>query len=129
MANNFNEFKTALRAVILASTTVSSLIDTRFFGQDIASLNVPFPMATFTSAPGTEQLVLQSFDISIKSYSENHFDESHDVFDAIKEELRCVNLIPNVLIHSKSTPTEMYDEIGRLYTVTGKFHVDRILSR
>lgn len=130
--NNFNDFKIAFRTTVLASSTVSSLIDTRFFGADIASLkdnDASFPMATFTHLPGPEYLVLQSFDINIKAYSDDNFDESHDVFDAIKEELRCTTVAPNTVIHSLTSPSEMYDEIGRLYTVMGKFHVSRILSR
>lgn len=132
---SFNTFKENFRDTVLASTTVSSLIDTRFYGAHLATLfhsptsTTDYPLATFNSESGDEDAVHQDFIITVKSYSQIHFDEAHDVFASIYEVLRSCTISPRVTIRAIGNPTEMFDEISRLYSVTGRFRTVRILDR
>lgn len=129
--NNFNDFKEAFRAFVLADDTVEELIEDRFYGAYLATFyttSTSFPLATFTIDSGKETLYYRDFNIDIKAYSNQHYDEAHDVYQAIYNVLRQSTTDIRTVIHVATSTSELYDEVSRLYVVTGRFRAIRILE-
>lgn len=130
LSTGFNEFKEALRNFIIDSLDVGCLIEDRVFAQDLATLFEPvFPMATFSASPGSDRIFIQQFDVIIRVYSSSTYFEAHEVFNAIRGRLGCVTIQPRIIIRVIQNPIEDFDEISRLYTVSGRFKATRLLSR
>jgi hypothetical protein len=130
--DKFNVFKASLRNYVLESATVTTLIGQRFYGAYLATIfhtDDMFPLATFEPESGQETLVSQIFNMNIRAYSERSYDDAHNVYDAIHDRLRHVTIVPRIVIYADTSPGEHYDEISRLYSVTGRYKVTRFLVR
>jgi hypothetical protein len=129
LTDNFNDFKAKLRTQVLASSTVTNLIGQRFLGAEIATMrDVVFPMATFITLAGEEHIVLQTFDMTIKTFSDKHYDEAHNVYSAIRDTL--YNTLINsdlAIIRPVSNPVDTFDEGSRLFSVNARYRVHRII--
>lgn len=128
----YTEFEEAFRDFVLADVDVADLIESRFFGTELATLRNPvFPSAVFSPLPGDETLgYIQRFDLTIRAYSQKTFTEANAVFDAIRTRLNYdVRILPNVIIRPSGTPSRDFDEISRLYTISGRFRVIRFIKR
>ncbi len=130
ISTGFNEFKEAFRDFVIADLLVADLIDDRLFSQDLATLFEPtFPLATFTSLAGSDNVFIQQFDLVVRAYSNQHYFEANEVFNAIRRVAGCRTIQPRIIVRVISNPTEDFDEISRLFTVSSRFRITRILSR
>ena len=128
--SSFNDFKIGLRASVLADPIVAGLIGTRFFSAQLATFfteGTSFPLATFHPLEGPDVLFYRQFSLRVQAWSDKSFDESHDVFDAVRDVLFCTNIKPKSIIRIISGLTEDYEEASRLYSVSGTFTVTQIL--
>ncbi len=130
ISTGFNEFKEAFRDFVIADLLVADLIGNNFFSQDLATLFEPtFPLATFTSLSGPDNIFIQQFDLTVRAYSNQHYFEAHEVYDAIRRVIGCRTIQPRIITRIVSNPTEDFDEISRLFSVAARFRITRILSR
>ena len=128
--NGFNEFKIGLRAAVLADPTVTGLIGTRFFSAQLATFfteGTDFPLATFHPLEGPDRIFWRRFNIRLQAWSNKSYDESHDIFAAIRDILFCANIKPKSVIHTFGGVLENYEESSRLYSVSGSFSVTQVL--
>ncbi len=128
--SSFNDFKIGLRAAVLADPTVAGLIGARFFSAQLATFftdGTSFPLATFHPLEGPDNIFWRQFNIRVQAWSNKSYDESHDIFDAIRNVLFCTFIKPKVVIRAFGGLTEDYDEASRLYSVSGTFRVTQIL--
>lgn len=130
--SSYSEFKEDLRSYVLAGTSVTSLIGTRFYGAYYASLKDPtFPLGTFYPDPGVDmaQGLVSDFNMNVSGYADDTFDAAGDVYQAIRD--RLLNAVVGetrgaFCVYVRSTPIEHYDEASRTYGITGKFRFIRI---
>lgn len=128
--SSFNDFKIGLRSTVLADPIVAGLIGTRFFSAQLATFfteGTSFPLATFHPLEGPDVLFYRQFNLRVQAWSNKSFDESHDIFDAIRDVLFCTFLKPKVVIRAFGGLAEDYDEASRLYSVSGTFTVTQLL--
>jgi len=128
--SSFNDFKIGLRAAVLADPTVIGLIGTRFFSAQLATFfteGTDFPLATFHPLEGPDQIFFRQFNIRIQAWSDKNYDESHDIFDAIRDVLFCTFVKPKTVVRAFSGLIEDYEEPSRLYSVSGTFAVTQLL--
>ncbi|SRR5215204_2048608 len=126
--SNFNTFKQTVREALLANSGVTTLVSTRVFGAQLATLfEVPYPCLTFHFEEGQDVVLLvKQFTMTVSSHSEKHFDEAHDISTAAFEVLKQATLNNTILIHSRGTPYEHYSRESRLYTVHRRYYVNYI---
>lgn len=130
MNEPFNDFKAAFRNYVLTGGSVSTLIGTRFYGSQLATLRDPiFPLGVFWSNEGVERVYLQDFILNVRGCSDNHYDEAHDVLNAIRDRIKNVTISNRINVTARGTPVELYETEPRIYSVVGKFRVQRILSK
>ncbi len=128
----YTEFEETFRNFVLDDVDVSDLIESRFFGTDLATIRNPvFPSATFSPQAGDDTLgFIQRFELVVKAYSNKHFTEANAVFDAIRTKLNYdVSISPGIIIRPLGTPSRDFDEISRLYVISGRFRVIRFIKR
>ena len=128
--SSFNDFKIGIRSSVLADPVVTGLIGTRFFSAQLATFftdGPSFPLATFHPLEGPDILFYRQFNLRVQAWSNKSYDESHDIYDAIRDVLFCTNIKPKSIIHPIRGLEEDYDEASRLYSVSGTFTVTQIL--
>lgn len=128
----YTEFEEAFRNFVLDDVDVADLIESRFFGTELATIRNPvFPSAYFTPQPGDDTLgFIQRFEVLVRAYSKVTFVEANQVFDAIRTRLNYdVRVLPTVIVRPVGTPARDYDEISRLYTISGRFRVIRFIKQ
>lgn len=128
----YSEFEEAFRNFVLDDVDVADLIESRFFGTELATLRNPiFPSAYFTPQPGDDSLgFIQRFELIIRAYSKITFTEANAVFDAIRTRLNYdVRINLSVIVRPIGTPSREFDEISRLFTISGRFRVIRFIKR
>ena len=128
-----NSFRVPLRTYILDDLEINSLIDNRFYGAQLATLELTtnsFPLAVFypDSGDNLNLGIIKKFIIVVRAYSDNHFDEAYEIHRAISERLggqSGAKSIPNtgITIRPTSIPHETYESEPRIYGVGSRFLV------
>lgn len=130
---SYNDFKTDLRTYVLAGTSVSAYLGTRFYGAFFATLKDPIlPLSVFWPDPGIDEVhgIVQDFNMNVGGYADTTFDDAGTAYQLVRD--RIMNaMIPqinggSILIYPRSSPVEHYDEITRIYAVFSKFRVIRL---
>ncbi len=125
-------FKVPFRNFVLKDVEISSLIEGRFYGQQLATFytnSTSFPLAVFYVEGGNmpNMNIIQRFPLRIQAYSNQSYDEAYWVYTPIFEILGGQNgpvtISNRINVRPISTPVETYDEVARLYGVTGRFNV------
>lgn len=132
MQPDYNTFKSDFRNFVLASTAVTDLIGTRFFGAQIGTLrDVVFPSAFFFPDPGIDMIqgIIQDFNLNIHAFSDVSYDEAHSVLDAIRNRILNAVIPTRIIVNARTTPTEAYNETSRLFGVYAKFRIHRVLAQ
>lgn len=129
MADSYNVLKADIRNHLLADAPLIALVSTRIFGSDLATLrDVVFPVLTFSMLGGTDDLFIQRVSLQVQAWSSVTYDEAHNVFNAARDAIGCVNIPTKLQVAIETSPVERYDEVSRLYSVTGRFRVVRLLD-
>jgi hypothetical protein len=126
MTTNFDEFEIAFRNFIIDDLDVNELIANRFYPSELATLTNPtFPLGTFYSESGDSILaIIQKFTLNVNTYSNVSYEQALLIYNAIFE--RCKNVYiegKSIAVRPRSTPYKYFDEIARIYGVTGKFQI------
>jgi hypothetical protein len=133
-SQDFNEgFRVPFRQYIIDDLAINSLIDNRFYGAQLATLDLTassFPIAVFYPDAGSPYnlSIIKKFRVVIRCYSENSFDESYAIYKLICERLGGENgpvTIPDtgITVRPVTLPNETYENEPRLYGVGSRFLV------
>ncbi len=128
--SSFNEFKIAFRALLLADPGVTTLIGTQLYSAQLATFftkGTNFPLVTFHPIEGPDKFYWRRFNLRVEAWSDKSYDESHDIFDAIRDVIACKSIKPKSIIRISGGLMEDYDEQARTYSVGGTFLVTQLL--
>mgnify|MGYP001562305222 CR=1 FL=1 len=126
----FNAFKEAFRNYVLAGASVTSLISQRFYGAQLATLfNETYPLAVFWANEGKEETYLQDFILNVRGCSDSTYDEAHNIYNVIRDRLNNIVISNRIKVRPINTPTELYETDPRIYSVIGRFRIQRILTK
>ena len=121
-----NELLVALRTNIIADNTVRGLIDDRCYPAHIATLpTVSYPCACFAISGGSLDQDISDFGIiaiNIWSWSENHYEQAWEIYNAIFTVLDHNKLSATVdgitvraVLRETVRPIQAYDETSKVY--------------
>ena len=133
-SQDYNEgFRVPFRQFILDDLSINDLIDNRFYGAQLYTLDLTstsFPIAVFYPEVGNNfnSSIIKKFNVVIRCYSENSFDEAYSVHKKISERLGGESgaiTVPEtkIIVRPLTTPSETYEENPRLFGIGSRFLV------
>lgn len=140
---SYNQFKEDLRDLLLVPS-ITSLVEERIYYGHLATLQIStdmsqlqdglarfpfsFPAITIQILEGRENVfVHQFFPIMVAAHSNLHFDQAHEIMEAIS------NIYDNAcpdrkkfLVRADQVQRDLYERESRLYHVFRQFRVNRV---